>query len=146
VILTKTLEQRFLEKISKTESGCWNWMSTIKRDGYGQFWLNGKSTKAHRAAWIIFQSEIPAGKMVLHKCDNRRCVNIDHLYIGNASQNTLDKIARFKGKWGFMKLDETQHQEIKRLYAEGNLTQQEIAERFGVVQTTVSRSLLKNLA
>jgi hypothetical protein len=142
VIPVKTLEQRFLEKVSRTESGCWEWLSTIKRDGYGQFWLNGKGTKAHRAAWIIFQSEIPRGLMVLHHCDNRKCVNLTHLYLGNASQNTLDKVQRFSGKWGFMKLDSSQHLEIVRLARTG-LRQQDIATRFGVHQTTVSKHLRK---
>lgn len=80
--------------------------------------------------------------MVLHKCDNRKCVNLEHLYLGTSSQNAIDKVQRFKGKWGFMKLDDAQHLEIVRLSALGK-TQQEIAQVFHVHQTAVSRHLRK---
>jgi hypothetical protein len=122
------------------ESGCHEWCSTIKRDGYGSFWHDSRSIQAHRAARIVFRGEVPSDRMVCHTCDNRRCVNLDHLYLGTASDNVRDKVNRFDGLWGRMKFGPETCADIRRLRAQG-LSQQTIADRVGVDQTTVSRIL-----
>jgi len=128
---------RFLEKAKVVESGCHEWQSTLHRDGYGKFWFLGKQIQSHRVAYILFVGEIPKGKMVLHKCDNRKCVNIKHLYVGTAKQNVADKISR--SKWyGRMKFSSQIIEQCKKLYLDGN-TQQQIANLLGLHQTTVSR-------
>lgn len=136
--MPRSAEDRFLEKIVVADSGCHEWQSTLRYDGYGSVWLDSKTVLAHRAAWLIFRGEIPQGMHVCHHCDNRRCVNPDHLYLGTPSQNVRDKIQRFPGLWGRMKYGPEMHAKVKALRASG-LTQQAIAGQVGVDQTTVSR-------
>ena len=130
-------KKRFLQYIRKMPSDCHEWQSTIKRDGYGQFWLD-KPMPAHRAAYILFVGPIPDGMNVLHTCDNRRCVNLKHLYIGTQRDNVLDKVERFKGMWGRMKIPFEIVEEARRLYAIG-YSQQEVADMLGIKQVQVSR-------
>ena len=129
--------QRFLAKMKVVDSGCHEWQALLHRDGYGKFSLNQRTVPAHRAAYALFNGEIPEGKMVLHKCDNRKCVNLDHLYIGTGKDNTRDKIERCAW-WGKMKYTASQIAECKRLYATG-LSQEKVGLLLNMDQTTVSR-------
>lgn len=80
---------RFWEKINKTET-CWLWTASTRGSGYGCFRFNGRTESANRVSWIIHNGEIPDGLLVLHKCDVPSCVNPDHLYLGDFSQNMKD--------------------------------------------------------
>ena len=93
---------RFQSKWVEADTGCWEWQAYIAPEGYGQFMIDPKSRQigAHRAAWLLFCGEIPEGKMVLHKCDNKICVNPDHLYIGDAKKNAKDAVERGRYKTG----------------------------------------------
>ncbi|GAA3328627.1 hypothetical protein GCM10020331_073350 [Ectobacillus funiculus] len=66
------------------------------------FYLNGKKRKkAHRVAYQLHKEDIPVGQMVRHTCDNRACVNPEHLELGTAEQNTQDKVERYRQPWPF---------------------------------------------
>jgi hypothetical protein len=80
--------ERFWEKV-ETGLDCWIWTAAVNKDGYGKFWFGGVM-RAHRFAWEDLIGPIPPGKHVLHKCDNRRCVNTEHLFIGTNSDNAKD--------------------------------------------------------
>lgn len=151
--------ERFLSHVSKdAESGCWHWGSTIKRDGYGQFWLQGASHRAHRVSWVLFRGEIPQGKWVLHHCDTPRCVNPDHLWLGDNSENQIDcarkgrtnlqrhpEQSRFndpsvirRGSGSHMaKITEAQAFMIRELWKSG-MTERMIGVAYGLRQTTVN--------
>ena len=89
---------RFWEKVHKTDS-CWVWESAIfKQTGYGAFSINNKPYNAHRVSWELTNGIIPTGSYILHHCDNRRCVNPSHLFIGTQKQNIED--CRQKGRLG----------------------------------------------
>ncbi len=110
-----------------------------RRNGYGNAYdpVKMRNRYAHQIAYELTFGSIPSGLDVLHKCDNRKCVNIAHLYVGTAKQNVADKIER--SKWyGRMKFNSQTIERCKVLYSEG-MTQQAIADLLGVDQTSVSR-------
>lgn len=80
--------QRFWSKVKKTDS-CWNWIGYIHSDGYGGFWINGKTKQAHRIAYELIKGKIPNGLQLDHLCRNRKCVNPDHLEPVTARENIL---------------------------------------------------------
>jgi len=91
--MAKAAIDRFMEKVKKTDY-CWPFVSIIRTNGYGLFWLNGKNWNAHRASYFLHYGEIPDGKWVLHTCDNSACVNPHHLYLGDRHQNARDMVNR----------------------------------------------------
>jgi hypothetical protein len=83
--------QRLMEKIEIDESTqCWNWTGAINANGYGNFFLDGKYIAAHRASYQIHKGPIPAFNFVLHGCDNPRCINPEHLFVGTQKDNMDD--------------------------------------------------------
>jgi hypothetical protein len=73
----------------RNENGCLEWVKT-RRGGYGRTWFGGKILSTHVLSWQITNGEIPAGKQINHKCHNRACIDPDHLYVGDQSQNMAD--------------------------------------------------------
>ena len=80
--------ERFFNKVDKTES-CWIWNASL-RYGYGAFKINGKVVGAHRFSWEYHFGKINNGLNVCHKCDNPKCVNPQHLFLGSNSDNMKD--------------------------------------------------------
>ena len=93
----KPIEDRFWEKVSK-EDGCWNWVGSTQGFGYGYLHTgdktNRKPVSAHRYSWALHNGPIPDGLWVLHKCDNPSCVNPDHLFLGDRTDNMRDCAAK----------------------------------------------------
>ncbi len=77
----------------KKNGECLEYENNSKK-GYASLNLFGKIEYAHRASYILQKGDIPAGKFILHKCDNPKCVNIKHLYEGDAKQNAIDRWTR----------------------------------------------------
>lgn len=129
------LEERFSKKWEPvTESGCWIWTGYCAPTGYGFIHYKGMPTGAHRASWIIANGEIPEGMDVCHKCDTRCCVNPSHLFIGTASDNLKDCVAkgRHRGPSGethpLAKLSDSDVVEIRQ----SNEPETILASRYGV--------------
>lgn len=75
------------------KTGCWNWLKPGSQR-YGGIDVDGKTIAAHRASWLLHCGAIPEGLCILHKCDNRLCVNPKHLYVGDKKQNRKDFMER----------------------------------------------------
>lgn len=137
-----TLQERFNNKINKTET-CWIWIASKKYDGYGYFSINGKTHMAHRVAYKLFYGEIPNSLHVCHKCDNPSCVNPFHLFLGSHDTNMKDmtkKGRQIKGeRQHSAKLKTEEILEIRKLYSSQQMTQRQLANKFGVAQNIVSR-------
>jgi hypothetical protein len=129
---------QFWSKVDKG-TNCWNWIGAIFPNGYGAF---GNPTHgAHRVAYELVHGPIPNGLCVLHKCDNRRCVNPNHLWLGTSRDNNRD--AMVKGRHypppSQAKLTESQVLKIRNLYDTGMYFQRELGKAFQVSQSNISR-------
>lgn len=131
---------RFWSKVKKTAS-CWLWTDHITR-GYGYVGYEYATWRAHRLAYVFTYGPIPSGALVLHKCDNRACVRPDHLYLGNAKDNTRDMMLRGRHSRGKRQIvASTIVDQIRSEYAAGNITHRQLAHRFHLGRTTIARIL-----
>lgn len=89
--------ERFLAKVQKTET-CWLWTGYVMPNGYGKVGVpkTRRVVLAHRRAFELFRGYSPSG-VVMHTCDNRRCVNPDHLVEGTQEDNLRDMAAKGRG-------------------------------------------------
>ena len=136
--LGKTTEQRFWDKVEKTDS-CWEFNGT-KSQKYGQISVSGKMIPAHRFSYMIHKGEIPQGLEVCHKCDNCKCVNPKHLFLGTHKENMED--GRSKGNWARERNGRAKHnwkeiELIKKMYKTGKYSQRKLGEIFGVSHTNI---------
>lgn len=145
------VSNRFWDKVDKNfpmetdydvwRSSCWNWIASLDKGGYGKFKSNKKTYRAHRFAWYLLYGSFPT-KWLLHKCNNRKCVNPEHLYEGSPKDNTRDSIE--SGTFKLVskpKLTDKQKEEIKNKYQSGIYTQRELGKEYNVVHRTIQKIL-----
>jgi len=96
---TFTPNEFFDSNVLKNEqTQCWEWQGKLFVNGYGRFYLGDKELRAHRYSYERHVGPIPEGLMILHSCDNRKCVNPSHLRPGTAKENMADAISRGRVK------------------------------------------------
>jgi hypothetical protein len=153
--------ERLWDRYVVTGSGCWEYTGVIVPNGYGRFRLNGRNVYAHRAAYEIANGQIPVGMYVCHHCDNKPCINPDHLFIGSPRDNFQDAYVkgRITSRWGehrgidperqprgerhgCARLTEAQAQEILDRATAGE-PQRQLAAEFGVSFQLVSLIALR---
>lgn len=133
--LSLSIEDRFFSKI-ELSGDCWNWTASCHRFGHGVFKF-GKEQYAHRASWVLFNGPIPDDLCVLHKCDNPKCVNPKHLFLGTRAENNADRDSKGrqncvrgeKNPWA--KLTRDQAMIVRGLRIMGK-PRRWVAEQFGI--------------
>jgi hypothetical protein len=133
-------KQRFFSFVEKTDR-CWNWKGFINHLGYGKFQYKGKTCASSRVIWAWENGEIPKGKLVCHHCDNRKCVNPTHLFVGSQKDNMQDMYN--KGRWKYRKfgskipgLTPFKIGKIRKYLASG-VIMKDIAKRYDVSINTI---------
>lgn len=148
-------EERFWSKVDiRSADECWEWQGGLTASGYGNFSVGGKNNPeyrqwpAHRYSWFITNGELPDSVVVCHRCDNRRCVNPNHLFLGKQAANMRDKVSKGRqakgSSHGASKVSEADIQVMVETY-NGGKSQYNIAEMFGISQATVSHILRREL-
>lgn len=133
-----TPEQRFFKAvIPEPNSGCWLYSEGYEEldGGHVRVRFGDCREKAHRLSWRMHRGPIPAGVQVLHKCDVACCVNPDHLFLGTAVDNVVDKVKKDRQAKGrrspSAKLTESDVIAIRKMSAEG-AGRRELGRIFGV--------------
>ena len=146
----KQTPESFWARVKKSR-GCWEWQGSCNSSGYGSVGWHGVLYSAHRvAAWLsglLPTPEAPndpkAATFVLHKCDNRKCCNPKHFFLGTYSDNMYDAYKKRRkaqprgGEHANAKLTNSQAATVRRLYASG-YTQVNLAEKYSVSQRAIS--------
>lgn len=138
------LVERFHQKYIKDEGGCWLWTASCAGKGYGQIKVSGERINmyAHRLSYWIHKGEDPGRKQVCHTCDNPKCVNPDHLFIGTSQENHDDMVKKDRHTRGersaTAKLSEKEVLQLKDCLSL-DMTQKQIAAAFQISQVQVSR-------
>jgi hypothetical protein len=141
--MTKNWKRKFEDKFEVTNTGCFNVTFKARAVGYGSIKHNGKNIGAHRLSYMLANEidELDKSEFVCHKCDNRLCINPEHLFLGSHSDNMKDaakkdRIPILRNKPENRRLSRSQAIQVKKLLRKG-VSQIEIARKFNVSRHVV---------
>jgi hypothetical protein len=149
----RPVEPRFWAKVNKESSivrqgmtPCWIWTGgddgrSETGEGYGKFKYGDRYVRAHRVAYILTHGEIGEGLSVMHRCDNPKCVNPDHLQPGTHAQNMADKVAKGRSSgWSRKPSARLTDEQILEIYNSDKPNRQ-LAREFGLASTGSVRAI-----
>jgi len=140
----KPLRERLLKRFKIVSSGCWEYTGGINNKGYGRIKDDFKNLLAHRVSYEVFIGEIQDDLCVCHKCDNRKCINPSHLFLGTKADNNRDMYEKDRGadhsgeNNGRAKLSAEDVKRIIELREQG-LTYKQISKQYPVNVPTIGK-------
>jgi hypothetical protein len=134
-------KERLALQSKRTESGCLEWTGTISKSGYGQTKWNYKFYTVHRLAWTLANGPIPKGMCVCHRCDNRKCFDVTHLFLGTHADNAADRCAKNRDWNAIGENTNTAKLSLENaaFIASAKEPVEELAARYGLALSTVYR-------
>lgn len=129
---------RFEKKFDKTD-GCWIWNAATDGKGYGAFSYKGKRATASRVSYELYKGSFPSQMHVLHTCDNPRCVNPDHLFLGTNKDNVEDRKSKGRRAGRLKILDQNAIDSLRKILSTNNYSYREINRRTGISRETIRR-------
>lgn len=127
---------------------CWEWTGHTNKKGYGEIRIHGIYKRVHRTVWVLFNGLIPDGLWVLHKCDNRKCCNPSHLFLGTHADNMRDMVTKNRQNKGVNapkgedngnhKFSDKLINEIRERYMQGGIKQSELVKEYGISKSHIS--------
>lgn len=151
-VVPADVQARRIESMSAVNviTGCWEWTNCIQANGYARITTNRRADYAHRHSYLCFVGPIPKGMDVCHTCDNRRCVNPCHLFLGTRAQNVRDAMMKGRTSLGerhglairrgqaSRKVSEADIRRIREMRASG-MKCYEIAQHFNCTPSNISK-------
>jgi hypothetical protein len=153
----RPIRDRFIEKIAKApDAGCWIWTAHANGSGYGTLRIGSvldgtrRTVRATEVAFSLFRGAVPSHLFICHRCDNPRCVNPQHLFLGTAADNAADKVAKGRQARGAkcrarnpVRGERRGHAKLTTeavhiIRASPNRTGRSLAKEFGVCPQTIS--------
>ena len=141
------LAARFLSKVETgSANSCWEWQASVDSSGYGNLGVpradgSGRflTQRAHRIAWELANGALPDGLLVCHKCDNRKCVNPAHLFLGSHKDNTQDCAlkGRLPNRKGSNNVRAKLNFDCVRIIRDSNAATSTLARLFSVSKSTI---------
>lgn len=137
--------ERFWRLVAKgKDNECWEWVGSYYANGYGQF-VSGKVVglkRAHRFSYYIANGDFDRKLCCCHRCDNKRCVNPKHLWLGTQKENVRDCLRKKRFTIGTKhykaRLNQRKVARIRYAYKNAKLTYAELAKAFGVHPSTIN--------
>ncbi len=116
---------------------CLNWHKSLVKGGYGQ--IGRKLPNVHRVAWEYLFGKIPDGLYVLHKCDNPKCYNPHHLFLGTQKDNIKDMMVKGRHATSTTRMSLEEAAKIRETYFNSDITLSELGVQFNISTTQVHR-------